>query len=412
MSRSRGSRPTGGKGKGQGKPAHKGRPRSEPGQVEPTVTVDADADADADAAAAEQPVGAADEVSAPGDAIGAGRARPRRNRLVRPLAWWVALWDGREPPTALALVRILVATVLLGDLLQALVYGLVPTVWGPPPEGLAWGGVGINGSAIGRWLGPSTETGWLLWGGTVVIALCVIFGVLTRISCILLALAWAQLGWMSPDSDRGIDFMLRAVLMVLACSGCHARWSVDAWVRRKLRRPFPALVPSWPRYLLFLQLIWIYFSAGHNKSDGAWGPLEGYSALARILTDPHFARFPATWIQWFYPLLQIGTGLTMVFELGSVLMLPLTYWSATRDRPGFLRKWANKLRLRWGWIILGVQFHIGIGVMMRLGIFPWGMLALFPVLFHPEELVRAETWIRSRLPRLRPRQIAPGSPAG
>jgi hypothetical protein len=406
MSRARGSRSTGGKGRGPGKPADKGRPRAEPAHAAPAAALEADA-----AGAAADPPGVAAR-DTPAGAAGDGRAARRRNPLMRALSWWVGVWDHREPPTALALVRILVATVLLGDLLQALLYGLVPTIWGPPPEGLGWGGVGMNGSAIGRWLGPSTETAWLLWGGTVVIALCVIFGVLTRVTCILLALAWAQLGWMSPDSDRGIDFMLRAVLMVLACSSCHARWSVDAWVRRKLRRPFPALVPAWPRYLLILQLVWIYFSAGHNKSDGAWGPLEGYSALANILTDPHFARFPATWIQWFYPLLQVATGLTMVFELGSPLMLPLTYWSATRDRPGFLRRWANKLRLRWVWIFLGVQFHIGIGVMMRLGIFPWGMLALYPVLFHPEELARAETWIRSRLSRFRARQIAPGSPAG
>lgn len=338
--------------------------------------------------------------------------RPHRNVFVRPLAWWVAFWDRRESPTALVLVRILVGAVLLGDLVQSLFYGLVPTIWGPPPEGLGWGGTGMNGSAVGRWLGASTETAWLLWGAGVVVALCVICGVLTRVTCILLALTWAQLGWMSPDSDRGIDFMLRAALMVLACSHCHARWSVDAWVRRKLGRQFAELAPAWPRYLLILQLVWIYFSAGHNKTDGAWGPLKGYSALANILTDPHFARFPATWIEWFYPFLQIATGLTMAFELGSPLMLPLTYWSATRDRPGFLRTWANKLRLRWVWILLGVQFHIGIGLTMRLGIFPWGMMALYPVLFHPKELARVEVWITARLPRFRPRQIAPGSPAG
>jgi len=336
----------------------------------------------------------------------------RRNIFRRAPAGWVAFWDRREPPTTLALVRILVAAVLLADLLQSRTYGLVEAIWGPPPEGLGWGGVGNAASAAGRWFGASNDTAWLLWWTGVISSLCLIAGFLSRISAVVLALTWAQLGWMSPDSDRGIDFLLRAVLMVLAASQCHARWSVDAWLRRRFGRPFPDEVPAWPRYLLLLQLVWVYFSAGHNKTDGAWGPLEGYSALANILTDPHFARFDPSWIAPLYPLLQIATALTMVFELGSPLMLPLTYWSATRDRPGFLRRWANRLRLRWVWIFLGINFHIGIGVTMRLGIFPWGMMALFPVLFHPEELIRAEAWVMAHLPRPRSRSIAPGSPAG
>jgi hypothetical protein len=332
----------------------------------------------------------------------------RRGFVRRALGGWVSFWDRREPATSLALTRILVAAVLLADLLQARVYGLVEAIWGPPPEGLAWGGVGSAAPLAARWFGSSTDTAWLLWWSGVVVAVLLCAGAATRVTAILLALIWAQLGNIAPDSDRGIDFMLRGVLLVLAFSPCHARWSVDAWVRRKIGRPFPELVPAWPRYLLFLQVIWVYFSAGHNKTDGAWGPLEGYSALANILTDPHFARFDPAWVGTFYPLLQLATASTMLFELGSPGMLLLTYWSATRERPGRIRRLANLLRLRWLWIVTGVTFHIGIGVTMRLGIFPWGMLALYPVLFHPDELARGWAWLQARLPR----SLAPRSPSG
>ena len=35
------------------------------------------------------------------------------------------------------------------------------------------------------------------------------------------------------------------------------------------------------------------------------------------------------------------------------------------------------------WIATGVVFHLGIAMTLKLGIFPWGMLALYPVLFAP-----------------------------
>ena len=78
----------------------------------------------------------------------------------------------------------------------------------------------------------------------------------------------------------------------------------------------------------------------------------------------------------------------MAFELGAPLILLLTYYAATADRPGRLRRWCNRLRLRWIWIGLGAAFHLGIALTMRLGIFPAAMLALYPVLLLPEEIAR------------------------
>ena len=52
--------------------------------------------------------------------------------------------------------------------------------------------------------------------------------------------------------------------------------------------------PAWPRLLLFAQVVWIYFSGGHNKGAPEWWPQGGYSALANALSDPHFARFDSS----------------------------------------------------------------------------------------------------------------------
>ena len=48
---------------------------------------------------------------------------------------WVDFWDRREPPTVLALTRILIGAAVLADLLAARSLGLVEAIWAPPPEG-------------------------------------------------------------------------------------------------------------------------------------------------------------------------------------------------------------------------------------------------------------------------------------
>ena len=114
---------------------------------------------------------------------------------------------------------------------------------------------------------------------------------------------------------------------------------------RKLGRPMAAEIPAWPRYLLLLQLLWVYFSGGHNKTGLEWGPLGGFTALGNVLSDPHFARFDPSWVSVLYPITRAGTAATMVFELGAPLMLLLTYYAATADRPGRVRRWCNRWRL-------------------------------------------------------------------
>jgi hypothetical protein len=311
---------------------------------------------------------------------------------------WVELWDRREPPTALALVRILVAVVLLGDFLTVLQLGLVEALWSPPPEGF------INARAL-PWfveqVGAGPDMAWGLWAAEVAALVGMLTGTLTRVSCVAFVLVSAQLAELSPDGDRGIDTILRLVVSILAFSQSHARWSVDAWIRRRIGRPFSALVPAWPRILIFVQVIWIYFSSGHNKAPYEWGPAGRFTALGNTLSDPHFARWNPAWYQPIYPITQLATATTMLFELGAPLILLLTYYAATPDRPGRARRWANKLHVRWLWIGLGVVFHLGIAIAMQLGIFAWGMLALYPALLLPEELARAEAWLRGYAARWR-----------
>jgi hypothetical protein len=309
---------------------------------------------------------------------------------------WVDLWDRREPATAQALVRIGVGLTLAFDLLQVRWLGIVDATWAPPPNGLGYGAA--SHPAVVRWFGASVHMAELLWAVALIAALLFTIGAATRLSGFVFVWVYAQMAYLAPDSDRGIDMALRIVVLILCVSWSHARWSVDALVMRKIGRPYPAEVPAWPRILLLLQLIWIYFSGGHNKSGPEWGPAGDFSALANALSDPGFARFTSGWVPSIYELTQLATIMTMGFELGAPVMLLVTWLHATRARGGVVRTWVVKLRLRWIWIFTGIAFHLGIAVTLRLGIFPWGMMAIYPVLFHPDELVRAEAWVRKRLP--------------
>ena len=57
-------------------------------------------------------------------------------------------------------------------------------------------------------------------------------------------------------------------------------------------------------------------------------------------------------------------------------------------------RWRPARYLRWAWLLIGASFHLGIAVTMRLGIFPFGMLAVWPVFLHPDELARVWRYAR------------------
>jgi hypothetical protein len=310
-------------------------------------------------------------------------------------AWrqWVALMDRRESPTALALVRIGVALVLACDYLWIRHVGLIEPLWTRFPTGFATGFSGwadaYDVSAYGLW--------WLAFVPLVLVGV----GLFTRPAAIVFVLVSAQQSAIAPWSESGIDMLMRVVFVILALSGCNAKWSVDAWLRRKLGRPMPALVPAWPRYLLMLQVCWVYFSGGQNKSSGAWGPQGGFTALGNALMDPHNGRLAPGFVAAIYPLTRVATALTMVFELSSIAYPLWLYFAATPERPGRLRHWCNRLRVRWVWLGLGIFFELGIAVGLRLGAFPYGMLALFPTLLFPQELERLVQRLKMREPAKR-----------
>jgi hypothetical protein len=308
--------------------------------------------------------------------------------ISRAITRWVQLWDGREGAEALAAVRVCVALVVLWDLATAAQLGLVEALWAP----LEAGGIGPATSSrpisiVYQWFGATAAVTWALFATAVIAAMLLLLGLLTRASALVLVLAYAQLAQLSPEADRGIDTLLRNVLLLIACSGAGATLSLDA---RLFHGRFvrDVQVPAWPRYLIVLQLVVLYFWAGMLKQAPPWTSIDGYSALYIVMSQPHYTglSLAAEQQRALYPLLQLGAIATTLFERLAPLVPVLLWLRATAERGGQVRAIANRARLLELWAGTGVFFHVGLAVVLQLGIFPWGCLALYPALASPRTL--------------------------
>jgi len=263
-------------------------------------------------------------------------------------SWWQSWVDRcgvRVDSRALAALRIGVAAVALLDLLRVWQLGLVRAFYVDFENG------GLSGFSDpflvidSSWMGP-----WLYWA-TLLALLCVLLGLGTRGAILAAVLLWAQLGHLYPPGDRAIDRILRTVLLFLLFSASHRRWSLS-------RAPPVDSVGAWPLLLVRWLLFLVYTSAGIAKlaQQPGWLAIEGTPVLYRLLTDPMAAHLdPVAATEWWWLLRPLGWG-TIVLELTAVLLL--TRWD----------------RL---WIPVAITMHVGIAMTMNLGMFSYGMLALY-----------------------------------
>ena len=264
---------------------------------------------------------------------------------------------GRQTdPLPLALVRILAPLCIVVDLLEAARLGLVTAYWRPASAGglsRFSGEYAVIDDLSPLWGGPVT---WLV---TVIAMLLVAAGVAVRPALVVGVVAYAQLGHLYPPGDRAIDRLLRTVLLILIFSGAHRRLSV--W--QLLRKIPPAVsIPAWPADLIRFVLVLMYLGAGLHKigSTAGWIDPTQPSPIYRILTDPLSGRLdPVAFEDWQGVAYALSVG-TVLLELTPLLLL-------TRLAPY--------------WAMCGVLMHLGIAATMHLGMFSWGMLSLYPLLF-------------------------------
>lgn len=279
-------------------------------------------------------------------------------------SWWVARCAREDDARPLAVVRIGAALAILLDLLRVAQLGLVDVLFRPYDQG-GLSQVQDPAYLVGGWLGPELA-GRALFATSAVCMSLVALGVLTRPATLLGVLAYAQLGHLYPPGDRGIDRVLRTVLLILMFSGAHRRLAL-------MGGPALARIRQWPADLLRSFLVIVYLSAGIGKlmQQPAWLSTRGVPVLYRVMTDPLAAHVDPQAALPFWDLLRFMGWGTIALELSAPLLL-------TRFAP-------------W-WAVLGMCMHLGIYFTMELGMFSWGMLSMYPLLFAPWWLPAWDRW--------------------
>lgn len=312
---------------------------------------------------------------------------------------WTGLWSREEPPIMLALMRIGLALVMLYDLLQLGRFGLPGWLWADRAAGGLWAlGERSTPPDLSRLVLISPEVAWAIWGALVVSIAAFGAGLATRLSGVVFVLLYAQTAMINDPSDRAIDRLVRIVVLVLVFSRAGDMLSVDARRRTGSWWGSGAPAPSWPRYLIVLQLVVVYWGAGVAKGSIHWFPWGDYNALYLVLQDPIFAT--RDWSGLLHPVLflgtQVGTAVTHMWENLAPLLLLAFYYRDTEGQPGRLRALFNRLRFRDVFVLLGAVFHLLLAGSLLLGIFPFMMLAMYPAFFHPDELGAVRRWWASR----------------
>jgi hypothetical protein len=179
------------------------------------------------------------------------------------------------------------------------------------------------------------------------------------------AVAWAlsvSFLNLNPFIHHAGDTVRTIVLFYLMLSPCGATWSVDAWLRG---RRGPVHIPPWPLRLLFVQMVAIYFFNGIFKLAGAgW---RAGDVLHYVLADPSQTRWSYAELPVPYWASQALTWTVLAWEI----LFPLLV----------LLPWARTPAL-----LMGVAFHLGIGLFIELGVFPLYMICLYLPLVPWERL--------------------------
>ncbi|MEW5849889.1 MAG: HTTM domain-containing protein [Myxococcota bacterium] len=300
-------------------------------------------------------------------------------------ARWVAFWNEREAPDALALLRITFGLALVANVLEQLIFGNVLEYYAEIGHG------GIFTFAYNR--NPYTlfrvvplTAGWVytLVCAQLVAAVCLTLGLYTRVAsvlCLVLQMTfYDRMVMFRFDGDN----VFRVCLYLMALAPAGAAWSLDARWRGKGQQD----IPRWPRRLFMAQLAVIYTRTGVVKLGSSWSIMDGWSAVYLALNLPGIARWPGDWAAVIYPLTQLATFVVSWWEVLFFLLPINVYLRRDPSRGGRLRQLLARHDWRPLFLLIGVGMHLGITILMDIGLFGTVMMSLYVCYLHPHEARR------------------------
>lgn len=307
---------------------------------------------------------------------------------------WVGFVGAQETGEGLALFRMLSGLALIVSIGATAANGLVGAFW----VDASFGGIR---SLPPTWrydlLGGATPTAaWTCVLAALGAGVALVVGIGARAAALIGGQALMALAAANPHARASYDGLLINSLWLLVLADSTATLSLRCRLRHGAWTS-DALVGAWPRYLTIAQLGVLYLFTGLHKVSIYWTPAGGFSALYYIMQQPSWQLGSMHWLAWIYPVTQISTAVAWIFELSWPLMWLALYFRLHPDRPGRVRRWFNRLRVRTIYAAVGASMHLGIAIAMDVGPFTYVTLAFYPCLFRPQELRAAWTAVSRRL---------------
>ncbi|QIF01016.1 HTTM domain-containing protein [Roseimicrobium sp. ORNL1] len=188
---------------------------------------------------------------------------------------------------------------------------------------------------------------------------CMLVGFCYRVAALLFACAFTYMFLLDQAYYLNHFYLVCLISFLMVLVPAHRAWSVDAWLRPRLRSQ---TVPTWSLWLLRAQIGIVYFYGGLAKMGPDW--LRG-EPMREWLAD-RAGKFPAFGHYFFEEWVVYGFAYGgMLFDL---LVVPLLLWKPTRWL-GFL--WA-------------LSFHLINNQLFNIGIFPWFMLCATLIFLPPD----------------------------
>lgn len=208
-------------------------------------------------------------------------------------------------------------------------------------------------------------------------AVLLAFGLMTRISNVLVFLCLTSIHQRDLFINHGGDTFLRVAGFFLMFAPAGAALSLDRLIRMRIGREGVNVEPRspWAQRMIQLELALLYFVAFWWKSMGiTW--VNG-TALYYVSHLQEMHRFPvAAWLQ--QPvLLKLGTWFTLAMEFSLGVLI-----------------WFKELR--YPLLAMGILFHLCLEYSLNVPTFQWDVLIAYVLFVNPEDLARADRWIRSR----------------
>lgn len=304
----------------------------------------------------------------------------------------------REHATTLALFRVLMGTCLVWTVFTVVRADLVGVIWVTEADG---GYRELNTSFwLVRMLGGATAQNmmFLSWAA-MVSGVCLLLGLGGRAMAFVALQTFMSVSDINGHAGGSYDELLSNALWVLVLAPSTETWSIDCRIQSGYWRS-NRLIYAWPRYLLMFQIVLVYWTTGAQKVSAYWVPGGDFSALYYILQQPSWHRFEMTWLAWVFPLTQLSTAITWLWEVFSPIWLLAMWYRYTAARPGRMRAWFNRFDVRFLYAAMGIAFHIIIFCFMDVGPFSPISVSFYICFWHPDELrnfgTRMSRWMQIR----------------